>query len=520
MKVKLLMLSLMSVFAILVSACSNGVNEQEGKEGKIVLSPKSGDTKGKVLFDSAHGQTAGSADWVINGGFSDFADALTEANYEVTDLGYNQQLDYKKMKNYQLVVIPEANNPLKTSEQDAIEQYVKSGGSVLMISDHYNADRNFNRFDSSEVMNGYRRGAFDNPTKGMNAEEQSSEKMKDVEGRDFLSEVFGLRYRYNALGNIKVDDLADKKDSFGITDGVNAVSMHAGSTLAITDPNKAKGIAFVPTLSKDDAWSHAVDQGIYNGGGKEEGPYIAISKVSKGKGAFIGDSSMIEDKSPKYKREDNGETKKTYDGFKEEDNKKMVMQIVEWLNKKDDSEDLTEMNTQLDDKTQLLDFEEPSNSSEPEREPWGTAKQGYKWYDPSTYAEGSYGNKATSEKENDSSSSTDTQQSTSSNNESKGEFEMPSTVQKQEKFQITVHVDESKLENQSFQLSIKNNDGQEVGMFNGQAPGISDEVQPRIKNGTTDWYFKTKIANEADNNVKVEVLSGGRVIANTQLEVQ
>ncbi len=50
-------------------------------------------------------------------------------------------------------------------------------------------------------------------------------------------------------------------------------------------------------------------------GGKAEGRYVAISKVGKGKAAFIGDSSLVEDSSPKYVREDNGEKKKTYDGF-------------------------------------------------------------------------------------------------------------------------------------------------------------------------------------------------------------
>ncbi|RIO08221.1 DNA-binding protein [Mammaliicoccus sciuri] len=523
MKSKLSILSLITLIVFVIAGCSNDATEKEGKDGKIVLSPKSDDIKGKVLFDSAHGQTAGSADWVINGGFSDFADALTKENYEVTDLGYNQLLDYDKMKKYEVVVIPEANNPLKASEQDAIEQYVKSGGSILMISDHYNADRNFNRYDSSEVMNGYRRGAFDNPIKGMNAEESSSDKMKDVQSRDFLNEVFGLRFRYNALGNIKVDDLADEKDSFGITKGIKAVSMHAGSTIAITDPNKAKGVAFVPKLSKDDAWNHAVDQGIYNGGGRNEGPYIAVSKVSKGKGAFIGDSSMVEDKSPKYKREDNGETKKTYDGFKEEDNQKMIMQIVEWLNKKDDQQDLSSMNVQLDEKTQLLNFEQPENSRENEKEPWGTPKQGYKWYDSSTYASGSYGANSDS-KNNKADQSTTSSSKEQNNNQSSNSdqvaFEMPSSVQKQEKFQITVHVDESKLVNHKFQLSIKNKDGQEVGMFDGQAPGVSSSVSPKIKNGVTDWYFKSKIANEADNEVEVEVLSGGNVIAKTTLNVQ
>ncbi|GGI39375.1 DNA-binding protein [Mammaliicoccus stepanovicii] len=524
MNTKFIKYIFLAVMALTLVACSNGADEKKGEDGKLVLTPKDKDIKGKVLFDSAHGQTAGSADWVIDGGFSDFADALLKEDYEVSDLGYNQALEYNKMKKYDLVVIPEANNPLKTNEQDAIEQYVKSGGSVLMISDHYNADRNFNRYDASEVMNGYRRGAYQNPTKGMTPEESSSDKMKNVEGRDFLNDVFGLRFRYNALGNIKVDDFASEENSFGITKGIKGVSMHAGSTIAITDPNKAKGIAFLPKLSSDDKWSHAVDQGIYNGGGKDEGAYIAISKSGNGKGAFIGDSSMIEDKSPKYKREDNGETKKTYDGFKEEDNKQMTMQIVEWLNTKDKKQDLTNMGIQLDEKTPLLSFEEPENSTEVQAEPWGTPKHGYKWYDASTYAKGSYGQ---SQHARQISSETNSEKQHSNNMTTKHQtddtskaFELPDEVQRQEKFDITVHVEESKLVNQKFQLSIKNKDGREVGMFNGQRPGVSESVNPKIKNGMTDWYFKTKIANEADDEVNVEVLSGGKVIDSTTLKLK
>ena len=54
----------------------------------------------------------------------------------------------------------------------------------------------------------------------------------------------------------------------------------------------------LPAKSK---WSHAVDQGIYNGVVKQKA-YVAISKVGKGKAAFIGDSSLVEDSSPKYVR--------------------------------------------------------------------------------------------------------------------------------------------------------------------------------------------------------------------------
>ena len=104
--------------------------------------------------------------------------------------------------------------------------------------------------------------------------------------------------------------------SFGITTGVSSVAMHAGSTLAITNPKLAKGLVYLP--ENPSKWNNAVDSGVYNGGGVAEGPYAALSKVGLGKAAFIGDSSPVEDASPKYS-EDSGQTKKTYDGYKEED---------------------------------------------------------------------------------------------------------------------------------------------------------------------------------------------------------
>ena len=119
--------------------------------------------------------------------------------------------------------------------------------------------------------------------------------MHNVKSSDWLSQNFGVRFRYNALGDINTQNIVSSKDSFGITKGVQSVSMHAGSTLAITDPNKAKGIIYMPEhLTHSQKWSHAVDQDIYNGGGINEGPYVAISK--KGKAAFIGDSSLVEDR--------------------------------------------------------------------------------------------------------------------------------------------------------------------------------------------------------------------------------
>jgi hypothetical protein len=261
----------------------------------------------KILFDNTHGQTAGAADWVLDGGFSDFANALANKGYYAKELRKTTPITYQDLQGYNVFVIGEANIPYKTSEQAAMIQYVQNGGSIFFIGDHYNADRNKNRWDASEVFNGYRRGAYAYPAKGMSTEEASSAAMQGVTGSDWLSTNFGLRFRYNAIGDVTANDIITPSQAFGITTGVSTVAMHAGSTLAITDPAKAKGIVYLPKTTL--AWGNAVDQGIYNGGGRAEGPYAAVSKLGLGKAAFIGDSSAVEDVTPKYLREETGAKK-------------------------------------------------------------------------------------------------------------------------------------------------------------------------------------------------------------------
>lgn len=349
----------------------------------------------KVLVDNTHGQTAGAADWVIDGAFSDFGQGMAAEGYYVKELRKGAAITFEDLKPYDVFVIPEANIPFKKSEQEALLKYVKQGGSVFFIADHYNADRNLNRYDSSEVFNGYRRGAFNNPVQGMSAEEAASEKMQGVESSDWLSAHFGVRFRYNALNNISADYIVKGKDGLGITDGVNSVAMHAGSTIAITKPNIAKGLVYLPDgLTDKDKWGPAVDQGVYFGGGIDEGAYAAVSKVGKGKAAFIGDSSMVEDASPKYLREDSGARKKTYDGYKEEDDSRLLLNIVSWLAKDESYTNFKKIGLTLDKKSPMLPFEHPDQSTEPENEPWSQPSAGYKWYDESTFKKGSYGGSA------------------------------------------------------------------------------------------------------------------------------
>ena len=348
----------------------------------------------KVLFDNTHGQTAGAADWVIDGGFSDFGNALANDGFYVQELRKSTPITLADLQNYDVFVIGEANIPYKQSEQDAMLQYVQGGGSIFFIADHYNADRNKNRWDASEVFNGYRRGAWTDPTKGMSTEEAASGAMQGVTSSDWLGTNFGVRFRYNALGDITANNIVDPSQAFGITTGVSTVAMHAGSTLAIMDPNKAKGIVYLPPTTT--AWASAVDQGVYDGGGVAEGPMVAVSKVSGGKAAFIGDSSPIEDASPKYLKEETGATKTTYAGWQEQNDATLMVNIVEWLSKKESYTLLNQVaGLTLDQPTALLAMEDPASSTEPVAEPWAAPAAGYKWWDPTTFKPGSYGSSST-----------------------------------------------------------------------------------------------------------------------------
>lgn len=348
----------------------------------------------KVLFDNTHGQTAGAADWVIDGAFSDFANALADDGFYVTELRKTTPITYNDLSGYDVFVIGEANIPYKQSEQDALLQYVQNGGSIFFIGDHYNADRNKNRWDANEVFNGYRRGAWSDPAKGMSTEERNSQAMSGVASSDWLGVNFGIRFRYNALGDVTANQVVPASESFGITSGVSTVAMHAGSTLAILDPKKAKGIVYLPPTTAK--WPNAVDQGVYSGGGIDEGPYAAIAKVGEGKAAFIGDSSPVEDATPKYLREETGSTKKTYDGFIEQDDSTLLVNLVNWLATKEGYTGFDQIaGMPLSPVTPLLSMETPETSTEPQPEPWGQPAAGYKWWDPSTFKPGSYGYQGT-----------------------------------------------------------------------------------------------------------------------------
>jgi len=370
--------------------------------------PTPGTNNGKlVLFDNSHGETAGQADWVLDGGFSDFADDLASHGYtsreyrgvdkngdgviryyddrQSANVSINEEvITYDAIKNADVFVMAEANRPFTISEQAALKQFVDSGKGIYFVADHYNADRNMNTWDSTETYNGYNRST------------SSSYNMDGVYGdlrnpqdptKGWLSQTFGLRFRFNAMDLISgFSGIKPVNDSEGITQGVQPILMAAGSTLSIVDGSKAKGIVYLSSTDKPTKWSSAADQGVYFGG-EAEGAYVAISKPSIGKAAFIGDSSPIEDSTTKYKNEGSGSSKSTHSGYKSTGTAATLsVNIVDWLANSESYVGFDGVNHTkgIATPTPMADIEK----NETQAEPWATPT-----YDPwntDTFAYGSY----------------------------------------------------------------------------------------------------------------------------------
>ena len=366
-----------------------------------------------VLFDVTHLSTSGMSDWVIDGGFSDFANALVAEGYTVKEFrGVDKNGDgiflffddrkpenvarnewvitYDAIKDADVFVLAESNRPFRQDEYAALKKFVDAGKGIYFIADHYNSDRNKNSWDSTETFNGYNRSINDRfNIGGAYGDMRNPQDAK----KGWLAETFGLRFRFNAIDwKPGASDITPESSSEGITKGVGPVLIAAGSTLAIVDGNKAKGIV---SLSESDAvvsWSGAVEgntKGKYFGGEKE-GPFVAISKPSKGKAAFIGDSSPIEDTTPRYRKEEGGAKDGLHSGWTSKGNAaRLSINIVNWLAKAEDYVGFNNANHQkgIETPEPMTPVEKnhpaiaPDPWQKPTIDPWNTA----------TFKPGSYG---------------------------------------------------------------------------------------------------------------------------------
>ncbi len=131
-----------------------------------------------VLFDNAHAETAGNADWVISssqpdplgenpnpqqdtdwtGGISSWGIALQKSGRysletSTSALSYGSSSNALDLSHFNALILPEPNSLFSSSEKTAIMTFVKNGGGLFMIADHKGSDRNNDGYDSLHVLN-------------------------------------------------------------------------------------------------------------------------------------------------------------------------------------------------------------------------------------------------------------------------------------------------------------------------------------------------------------------------------
>jgi len=140
-----------------------------------------------ILFDAAHAQTAGNADWTLDedscgtaqryptpdqagitsstaetywsGAFSAMGVDLVKKGFHVESLPVGARISYgdgtnaQDLSNYNVFVIPEPNIAFASTEITAIRNFVQNGGGLFMISDHAGADRNNDGKDAAGIFN-------------------------------------------------------------------------------------------------------------------------------------------------------------------------------------------------------------------------------------------------------------------------------------------------------------------------------------------------------------------------------
>ena len=142
------------------------------------LHVKAGTSTYAVLFDNAHAETAGNADWIIStsqpdplvqnanpqkesdwtGGISAWGVALQKTGRyslktNTSTLTYGSSSNALDLSHFNVLVLPEPNILFSSSEKTAILNFVHNGGGLFMIADHNGSDRNNDGNDSLHIFN-------------------------------------------------------------------------------------------------------------------------------------------------------------------------------------------------------------------------------------------------------------------------------------------------------------------------------------------------------------------------------
>ncbi|KOV96607.1 hydrolase [Streptomyces sp. NRRL B-3648] len=272
-------------------------------------------TPHRILFDNAHAETAGNADWIIStsqpdplgqdsapsaetdwtGALSSWGVALQKTGgYSLKTQPSGSALAYggtsaTDLSHFDTLVLPEPNTLFTSAEKTAIMNFVKNGGGLFMISDHTGADRNNDGYDAVEIFN-----------------------------------------------DLMTNNSVDSTDPFGFSiDSLSISSDHPSAISDSTDPvlhgsfgTVTKSlIASGTTATLKPADNPGVKGLLYRTGySGNTGAFFATSTFGSGRVAFWGDSSPVDDGT--------GQSGNTlYDGWNDTSatNAALALNATEWL---------------------------------------------------------------------------------------------------------------------------------------------------------------------------------------------
>ena len=240
----------------------------------------------KALFDNAHAETAGNADWVIDnnqpvpspaqsgitpgtaftywtGAISSWGVSLVKRGYTVhtntAAFTYGNAGNTYDLANYDVLIIPEPNTVFTAAEKTAILSFIQNGGGVVAVADHSGADRNSDGWDAAEIFN-------------------------DLDPTRLLGVSFAVTGGANnniVQTSTNVNALATDMVTRGPVGNVTALAFHNGTTMTLYP-------AVNPTV-RGEVWMNGLSQT------STTGLMCASSQYGSGRVVFIGDSSPIDD---------------------------------------------------------------------------------------------------------------------------------------------------------------------------------------------------------------------------------
>lgn len=244
----------------------------------------------RVLFDNAHAQTAGNADWIIStsqpspynqkaaptaetdwtGAISAWGVSLAQypTDYQLATnpsgraLTYGSTSNAQDLANYDVLVIDEPNTAFTAAERTAIMTFVKNGGGLYLIVDHDQSDRNNDGVDSVDIANQlFSSNGVDN------------------------TDPFGVTVAYQNISSEDTTNLGSGASTHPVVDGAWGTAsksiLRGATTFTIS------------TSANPAARCLLYRKGVSNTG--TTGCFLAVSTFGTGRVILWGDSSPVDD---------------------------------------------------------------------------------------------------------------------------------------------------------------------------------------------------------------------------------